>query len=164
MKLYHRIAWAKANLAPVKPRYRILYRNPWDDSVSMVIPAPEWLAMALHGDLLPPVDVYHQLVCEWTHADGRVIHMAINENPGAGWKHGTVTNGQLLHDTPPAPAMTEEEAMTYLLQKDVPRCVWYDYERANEQRFLICTKEQLPATRAFREHWRMTSPQLRIAA
>ena len=67
----------------------------------------------------------------------------VNESPGPDWSGGVVTNGYLLHSGPWAPAMTEEEAMEYLLQKDVPRAVWADHDRANFPRFRIVRRDAL---------------------
>ena len=165
MKLIDRINWSQQNLERVEPQYCIPYVRPGTGATSVCHPAPEWLAMAMHGDLLPDIEVYHQLRCEWTHEEtGEVVETLVNEAPeGTGWKGGKVLNGHLLHEGPRAPAMTEEEAMEYLLQKDVPRAVWADHETANTPRFYIIRRDQLPATRQFRNSW-ILNPDLEKAA
>ena len=46
-------------LSPVEPQYCIVWEDPTklDDPVKVTVPSPEWLAMAMHGNILPPVDV-----------------------------------------------------------------------------------------------------------
>jgi hypothetical protein len=51
--------------------------------------------------------------------------------------------------------MTEEEAIEYLIQKDIPETVWRDYEQANRKRLLIVKKEQLPSHRTWRNAWKI---------
>ena len=66
----------------------------------------------------------------------------------------TVTfNGHLLHETKPIGPLTEEQAVEYLIVTDVPQDVWSNYDKGNRQLMAICRKDQLPATRTFREAW-----------
>ena len=73
------------------------------------------------------------------------------------------TRGYLLHDTPPVDAMTEEQAIEYLIMKDVPQSVWQTWDEGNRPKMVICKKEQLPATREWRNAWRI-SDDLDLAA
>ena len=158
--LFQRLLRARAHLEPVQPRYCIVWEQPGaDGAVAVTVPDPNWLAMALAGGYLPPVDVYHQLRCRWRNEVGDEVFTLVNERPpGPGeWEGGTVVNGHLLHQVRPIGPMTEEEAMHYLLEKDVPRQVWHDHDRVNRPRFAICRREQLPADRRFRESWRLST-------
>ena len=65
------------------------------------------------------------------------------------------TRGYLLHKTKPIESMTEEQAIEYLIMKDIPQRVWKDYEKANRQRLVICKKDQLPSTRIWRNAWKI---------
>ena len=60
-----------------------------------------------------------------------------------------------MHDTEPVKAMTEEEAIEYLIMKDIPEKVWRDYEQANHKRLFIVKKEQLPSHRTWRNAWKI---------
>lgn len=137
MKLIDRVAWAKENLQKVEPQYCIVWEDPDNPEAptKVTTPAPEWLAMAMHGELLPPVHVYHEI--EDTMENGRV------------------TMGHLLHDTEPVPAMSEEEAMEYLVQKDLPRRVWQ--RSHNRQMFFIVPRADVPKDRSFRNAWRLNN-------
>jgi hypothetical protein len=54
------------------------------------------------------------------------------------------------------PAMTEEEAIEYLIMKDVPQHVWQEWNTGNKPKMVICRKEQLPSTREWRNAWKIT--------
>ena len=73
------------------------------------------------------------------------------------------TRGYLLHNTEPVPAMTEEEAIEYLILKDCPESVWKTYNEGNRLKMVICKKEQLPQTREWRNSWKI-SEDLQVAA
>lgn len=137
-KLIDRVAWAHTELPRVQPKYCIVWEDPDtpDEPVRITTPAPEWMAMAMYGGLLPPVEVYHEIEDTMT-ADGKV------------------TKGYLLHDTDPVPAMTEEEAMEYLVQKDVPRRVWQ--KTHNRQMFYIVPRSAVSTNRTFRNAWRLNN-------
>ena len=61
----------------------------------------------------------------------------------------------MLHNTKPIEALTEERAIEYLIMKDIPQHVWKDYDKANKPRMVICTKQQLPSTRVWRNAWKI---------
>jgi hypothetical protein len=97
------------------------------------------MACALQGGILPPVWVYWELAKDEAQPDFK--------------KH---TRGYLLHTTEPMPAMTEEEAIEYLIMKDVPQDVWRNWNTGNKPKMVICRKEQLPATREWRNAWKIS--------
>lgn len=130
-RLIDRIQWAKDNLDPVHSDYRVAFEvDPLDGALSVLVPDPNWMAAALHGNILPPVQVYQQFETD---------------------EIGRITNGHTLNAAVIGP-MSEEEAMEYLVQKDIPAHVWQD-NNTNAKRFIICRKDQLPGTRTFREAW-----------
>ena len=53
-------------------------------------------------------------------------------------------------------AMGEEQAIEYLIQKDVPEHVWMNWDEGNRPKMVICRKNQLPATREWRNSWRIS--------
>lgn len=121
------------------PQYAIIWEDPHepDEPMKVTIPSPTWLAMAMHGGILPPVEVYWELKKD-------------EAQPGFR-RH---TRGHLLHDTLPVPAMTEEEAMEYLIQKDIPPHVWYSYS-GNRQIIKIVRRDMVPTNREYRNAWRI---------
>ena len=119
--------------------YAILWEDPSDPEAPAKVtrPSPTWLAMAMHGGILPPVEVYHALA---------------EDEAQPGFKRHT--RGHLLHDTQPVPAMTEEEAMEYLVKKDIPARVWRDYS-GNRSILRIVPVELVPTDRTARNAWRI---------
>lgn len=132
-KLHERIAIAKQHLEPVQSDYRVVFESDLDSPSSILVPDPNWLACALHGDILPPVSVYHDLEYD---------------------DRGAITNGHILHETPPVAAMSEEEAIEYLIQKDVPKHVWAA-KSGNAIKMVVCRKNQLPLNREWRNAWKI---------
>lgn len=140
LRLFERLCWAKDNLEKYHTDYRIVYEDNIDEPAKVVNPDPNWMACALHGGILPPVWVYHELAKD-------------EAQPGFE-KH---TRGYLLHETEPMGPMTEEEAIEYLIMKDVPQHVWKTWNVSNKPKLRICKKHQLPQSRAWRNAWKLAA-------
>jgi len=138
-KLWKRLLWAKENLEAHQSNYRVVYEEKMDECVKILIPDPNWMACALQGGILPPVEVYWELAKDEAKPDFK--------------KH---TRGFLLHNTKPVGAMTEEQSIEYLIMKDVPESVRRSYNEGNRLKMVICRKEQLPATREWRDAWKIS--------
>ena len=139
--LWERLGWAKENLEMVRSEYCVVWEDPEepDAPAKVTHPDPNWMACALQGGILPPVESYWELKKD--------------ENTPGFVKH---TRGpELLHNSKPIDAMTEEQAIEYLIQKDIPMHIWQDSDRANKPRMVICTRSQLPSTRSWRNSWRI---------
>lgn len=122
-----------------QPPFAILWEDPRepDEPAKVTVPSPAWWAMALHGGILPPVEVYWAL----KHDEAQ---------PGF-TRH---TRGYLLHETEPMRAMTPEEAMEYLVMKDLPMEVWKDY-KGNRTILRIVPRDLIPSDRSYRNAWRI---------
>lgn len=122
-----------------QPPFAITWEDPADPEapIKIVTPSPVWWAMALHGGILPPVQVYWALAHD-------------EAQPGFERHH----RGHLLHETPPMEPMTPEQAMEYLVMKELPPHVWRDY-KGNRTILKIVKREMIPADRMFRDAWRM---------
>lgn len=136
MNLWDRLAWAKENLEPFNSDYRIVWENPEDieSPVRISIPDSNWMSAALFGGILPPVEVYRKLETN---------------------SHGKIINGEMLHKETIGP-LSEEEAIEYLVQKDIPECIW-NSKNSNRQYFYICKKDKIPTNRKFRNAWRLNN-------
>jgi hypothetical protein len=130
--LWDRLAEAKARLTPVQSQYRVLFENPEDlDAPAAVLcPDPNWMAAALAGGVLPPIDTYLR--------DQGVADGEPKEHPYA----------------EPIGAMTEEEAIEYLVMKDISPQVWRDY-KGNRCILKIVPVEMIPSDRSFRNAWKI---------
>ena len=134
--LFERLGWAKENLEPVQSDYRVVFEKDIDAPASILVADPNWMAAAKQGGILPPVWVYWLLAADEAHPDFK--------------KH---TRGYLLHETKPIGPLTEEQAIEYLILKDVPREVWENYDVGNKPKLVICNKSQLHKTREWRNAW-----------
>ena len=138
--LWDRLCWAKEKLEPYRTEYCVVWEDPKtpDEPAKVTHPDPNWMACALQGGILPPVEAYWELKKD--------------EDKPDFVKH---TRGYLLHNTKPIEAMTEERAIEYLIMKDLPKHVWQNYDKANKPRMVICNKSQLPSTRVWRNAWKI---------
>tara|TARA_R110000803_G_scaffold2851_3_gene9869 strand:- start:191 stop:622 length:432 start_codon:yes stop_codon:yes gene_type:complete len=139
--LWDRLADAKARLDPVQSKYRVLFENPTEPEApaSVLVPDPNWMAAALAGDVLPPIDTYLR--------DQNVPDGQPKEHPYA----------------EPVGAMTEEEAIEYLIKKDISPQVWRDYQ-GNRTIIKIVPVELIPSDRSFRNAWKISQAEQEIAA
>ena len=130
--LWDRLAEAKTRLKPVQSKYRVLFEDPAtpDEPAKVLVPDPNWMACALEGDILPPIETYQR--------DRGVPDGQPKEHPYA----------------EPIGAMTEEEAIEYLVQKDIDPSVWRDY-KGNRTILKIVPVEMIPSDRSFRNAWRI---------
>lgn len=130
--LWDRLAEAKSRLAPVQSKYRVLFEDPAqpDAPAAVLVPDPNFMAAALAGDILPPIDTYQR--------DRLVPDGQPKEHPYA----------------EPIGAMSEEEAVEYLVMKDIDPAVWRDYN-GNRTIMKIVPVEMIPSDRSFRNAWRI---------
>ena len=130
--LWDRLAEAKSRLEPVQSKYRVLFEDPAtpDEPAKVLVPDPNWMAAALAGNVLPPIDTYQR---DRLVPDGRP-----KEHPYA----------------EPIGAMSEEEAVEYLVMKDIDPAVWRDYN-GNRTIMKIVPVEMIPSDRSFRNAWRI---------
>lgn len=141
--LWNRLGWAKENLEPIQTEYCVVWEDPEepDAPAKVTHPDPNWMACARHGGILPPVESYWELK---------------KDEESEGFKKHT-RGPELLHNMKPIEAMTEEQAIEYLVMKDIPARVWdTGDERLNKPRFVICTKAQLPQERTWRNSWKIS--------
>ena len=128
--LWDRLAEAKSRLAPVQSKYRVLFEDPSrpDAPAAVLVPDPSWMAAAVAGGILPDIDTYLR--------DRDVPDGQPKEHPYA----------------EPIGAMTEEQAIEYLIQKDIPPQVWRDY-KGNRTILKIVPVEMIPTDRSYRNAW-----------
>jgi hypothetical protein len=110
----------------------VLFEDPTapDEPAKVLVPDPNWMACALAGGILPPIDTYQR--------DRDVPDGQPKEHPYA----------------EPIDAMTEEEAIEYLVMKDIDPAVWRDYQ-GNRTILKIVPVELIPSDRSFRNAWRV---------
>ena len=144
--LWERLCWAKEHLEKAQSDIRVVYEDSVDAPAKVLVPDPNWMACALQGGILPPVESYWELAKDEAQPDFK--------------NH---TRGYLLHDTKPVDAMTEEEAIEYLIKKDIPQSVWKTWNKGNKPKMVICRTHQLPEHRQWRNAWQIRD-DIKLAA
>ena len=84
--LWDRLCWAKEKLEPYRSEYCVVWEDQEepDAPAKVTHPDPNWMACAMQGGILPPVEAYWELKKD--------------ENTPGFTKH---TRGYLLHNTKP---------------------------------------------------------------
>ena len=139
-KLIDRLTWARENLKPFQTQYAVAYEDVDMDCVAIMHPDPNAMAALMAGGIFPPVWVYWELAKDEAQPDFE--------------KH---TRGHLLHETEPMPALSEKQAVEFLIKKDLPMSIWLNWNKGNKPKMVICKREQLPATREWRNAWRLAA-------
>lgn len=107
---------------PVQSDYRILYEHPDNGQLCILTPAAHWMGLALLGGVLDTIEVH------------------------------LLNQPKLSEFIEPCPPLTEEQAMEYLLIKDVfakhPDLLT---SRTNRRRYLIVRADQINYDRDFRD-------------
>lgn len=125
--------------------YRIVYDDPdnLEEPSSVVIPTDQWMGAAMAG-LLPPISVYLDLNADEQKAIEEGRHQNYSHDPD---------KFNLQYTAPRIGPLTEEQALEYLVMKDVPKRVWG--KKHNRPMFRIVHKEEIPTDRTFRDAWEM---------
>lgn len=126
-------------------KYRIIYEDPLlpEAPVKILIPSPNWIKEAVQGNL-PPIWVHWQLQND--------EHQAIKELRHSTFRHNK-EKWELQFTAPRIGNLTEEEAIIYLIMKEIPRHIWSI--QYNRPMLKIVTVDQIPSDRSFRNAWRM---------
>jgi len=127
--------------------YRVIYEDPddLDAPAKVLVPSDNWMADAMAGKL-PPIWVYWQLQDDEARAIAEGRHSTFRHD------HEKLA---LQYTAPRIGPLTEEEAIEYLIMKDIPRRVWG--KEHNRPMFKIVTKDQVPSDRSFRNAWRLAA-------
>jgi hypothetical protein len=128
-------------------QYRIIFEDPEqpEQPVMVLVPSDNWMQEAMEGNL-PPISVY------WALQDDE--QQAIAEGRHQSFKHDQA-KWEAQFTAPRIGPLTEQEAIEYLVMKDIPRRVWA--EEHNRPMFRIVTKDQVPSDRTFRNAWELAA-------
>jgi hypothetical protein len=169
LKLWQReLALANAGYlqdAP-QPSLCIVWEDPadLDAPAKITTPSPQWLRMATLGGVLPPVEAYHDARLSIELTDGRsyqgVTYLEAQDlrlfakEKGEQVRQERVTDYP-VHAAPVISSLTEQEALEYILKKDVPARAWSKAHGASHNRpnFVIAPRQALPGSRFVRNAW-----------
>ena len=127
--------------------YRVIFEDPEqpEQPACVLVPSDNWLEEAKAG-LLPPISVY------WALQDDE--QQAIAEGRHDNFKHDPAKHAAQW-TAPRIGPLTEEEAIEYLIMKDIPRHIWsVEY---NRPMFKIVKTADVPSDRQFRNAWRLAA-------
>ena len=127
-------------------KYKVVFEDPdnLDQALAVITPDDAWLEEAMRGNL-PPISVHWELQDDEQKAKDEGKHDNYQHDYSKWIKQFTA---------PRVGKLTEEEAMEYLVMKDVPRRVWsVEY---NRPMFKIVKTEEVPTDRKFRDAWRLS--------
>ena len=141
MRLIDRLAEAKQRLKPHHTEYVVVYEDVDMQCCTVMHPDPNAKAALMDGGVFPPVWVY------WELAKDEAQPTFTRHSEGKGY---------LMHDTPREGPKTEEQAIHYLIMKDVPQHIWRNHETSNSVKMKIIRREKLP-NREFRNAWRIAA-------
>jgi len=134
-----RLKKALKELEPFQTKYAVVYDDIDMDHCAVMHPDPNAMSALMAGGVFPPVWVYWELAKDEAQPDFKRHHRL-----------------HLLHDTPREGPKTEEEALLFLIMKDVPQHIWRNYETSNSVHLKIIRREQQP-NREFRNAWRVAA-------
>lgn len=127
--------------------YRVIFDDPDkpDEPTQILVPTSQWMEMAMSGGL-PPIWVYWQLQDDEAKAIAEGHHGSFKHDP---------EKLALQYTAPRIGPLTEEEAIEYLIMKDMPRNVWA--KDHNRPMFRVVKKDAIPTDRTFRNAWGMAA-------
>lgn len=127
--------------------YRVIFEDPDfpEEPAKVLVPSDNWMQEAMEGNL-PPISVYWALQDDEQQAIAEGRHSTFRHDP---------EKLALQYTAPRIGPLSEQEAIEYLIMKDIPRRVWG--QQHNRPMFKIVTKDQVPSDRKFRNAWRLAA-------
>ena len=120
---HDRLLAASGRVRPFNSKYRVVYENPSNGAMHILIPSPQWMGAAMAGDIIDTIEVH------------------LMQDVG------------VSTSVKPCPKLTEEQAVEYLLVKDVlakhPELL--DTRLSNRLKYRIVTNDSLPTNRDYRD-------------
>lgn len=158
---------AKNQLEPAHSDFRIAFEDEEGgrDCTRIVTPDPNFLAMAMKGGIVPSVQAYHQATYRLTvqFPNELPISAIITGLKKDAAKRDAINRGAVVlaevvvspdwFDAERMPALSEAEAIEYIIQKDIDYSVWG--APSNRQRFKVITADDLPTDRNARNSWEL---------
>ncbi len=163
--LFNRLLWAKQNLPSVQSSKVVVFEDPAfeHEPCKILSPSPEWMACAMYGEILPPVEAYHEM--EYMIEDNfgneynGVTQLEFEDmlfdfaSAGKAMRKQVVTKHDLHGEA--IPAMTEDEAISYLLKKDTPKRVWGNTS-GNWVNYRVVDRSEVLDNRKHRNYWKLS--------
>lgn len=128
-----RLSTSRKQLTPRQPNFCVAWEDPSEieSPIKISYPAPEWLAAAMAGRILPCIE--------------SIIH-------------DKITGEKTAHSSLAAGPMTEEEAMEYFSIFVLPLSVLH--HKGNKPSFIFMRCSDIPKDRTFRNAWEVKHEQI----
>lgn len=163
--LFDRLCWAKQNLPGMQSSKVVVFEDPAfeKEPCKILTPSPEWMACAMYGEILPPVEAYHEM--EYVIEDNfgndynGVTQLEFEDmlfdfaSTGKAMTSQRVTKHR-LHDEPIG-ALTEDEAIDYIIKKDTPKRVWGS-AGGNWINYRVVERSEVVDNRKNRNYWKLS--------
>jgi hypothetical protein len=155
---WYRLSASRDMVEPADVQHCIPYTKPYLlEGISICHPAPRFIGELMHGGIHPPLDALQSQKLLIIGTDGKADVVDKVDAPQWRNEHGMraeyVVQNSRAHLETEEP-MSYEAAIEYTLQKDVPYKVWG--KKHNRLEFRIVKREALPASRTFRNQWKMS--------
>lgn len=160
--VFTRYDWAFRNLKRYETDYVIVYEDPLypEASAFLLSPAPEWMACALAGGIHPSIEHVHNTNFLVKTKEGKTIYCDYLEIQNIRDQENVIDERILNYEKyikpDPIGPMTEQEAMEYLLKKDVPPRVWHPSYRHNRILYKIVKRSEIPDEEYYRDCWKLS--------
>jgi hypothetical protein len=161
--MFTRLHWAAKNLEPYQTDYRVIFEDPAQPEapVMELCPSPEWMACALAGGILPSVEHQHNMKLELVTREGEKIVTNYIDAQQIRLEKQIVGEKVLNYDEylmpEPIGPMTEEEAIEYIIKKDIPARVWHSDYKYNRPMYKVIKRQELEGKdQTFRDCWRLS--------
>lgn len=175
---WQRIAKSRTHVKPANVEHCVVFNDPYDLDAPVRVLHPDRRSVAelMAGGIHPPIEAIHAQRLRLVGSDGEVAECSRLEAPAVRWrmnnkvtilqdeetgavtKHTTVSetviDNSAAHLTVAMP-MTYEQAIEWIIQKDIPFDVWG--RQHNRPQFAIINKAALPKTREHRNSWRLSN-------
>jgi hypothetical protein len=168
--MFTRLHWASENLEPYQTDYRVIFEDPAepDAPVKELCPSPEWMACALAGGILPSVEHQHNMKLELATETGEKIVTTFLEAQQIYLEKKIVGEKVLDYKEylvpKPIGPMTEEEAIEYIIKKDIPARVWHSDYKYNRPMYRVVKRQEIPADQTYRDCWRLSDTEEELIA
>lgn len=148
--LFDRLLEAKATAPQFQTQYAVIFEDPndLDGTAKIMHPDPNFMAAAMNGGVLPPIEAYL--------TDQKTI-AAYEKKHGPQKRFNWRDHNPMHPYVAPRGPMSEEEAVEYLIMKDIPTSVWRDY-KGNRVIMRIVLRNTIPADRTYRNAWQIWQP------
>ncbi len=164
-----RIAKSRDEIQTVEVEHCIPYADQYDLDAPLKVchPSPRCVAELMAGGIHPPIEALNAQRLLFVLDDGssevvsRLDAPRFRAQHGERIQHEIVVENSRAHQEAMGP-LTYEQAIEWIVLKDIPVDVWG--REHNSPQFWIARRDELPATRQYRNAWKLRQDEYQLAA